>query len=110
MSLEKRKCPTCDGSGVYEYEPATEQWRESCGDQNLWERFSHAKENYGDMAYKVPPGTWSPFRKIMSFYKNERGIYTINLSRGSFPLVTVTQLKTKFVFLDRKTGEEVKFI
>lgn len=109
----KHKCPTCDGSGEVELdidEKEGSQWYKGRGDKDLWDKYSHA-------AIKYPSSkTWSKFFIIASFYRcrsacKDCGEYTINFwgEGGSWPIVKAADLKKRFRFIDRKSGEEVIF-
>ena len=45
----------------------------------------YAENCYGDQAYDIPFGTWSDKKEILHASKEEKGSYSINLARGSFP-------------------------
>ena len=101
------KCPTCMGSGSVEVLLDTEcpqPWIKYKGTKKLWDAYSHAADNY-------PTGVrFSGYCKIMSFTKEkDKGIYSLNTTRGSWPYVTEKELLTRFKFISRKTGQETKF-
>ena len=61
-------------------------------------KYKYAKEDYGDNAYQIDPGIWSPVRTILNCGKDGKDWYWVNLSRGSFPNLCLDDLKERFKF------------
>lgn len=102
----KTQCPTCAGSGeiTIQKENGEEvRWSKYSGDKDLFEKYSHAAIRQGH-------GTFSPFYPIASFYRSD-GDFSINFwgDGGSWPIVSPTDIKKKFLFLERKTGKQGQF-
>lgn len=100
------KCPTCDGQGKVNLEIEEKDgqvWTAYRGDKDLWDRYSHA-------SIRESRGTWSNFFPIASFYRSD-GDLSINFygGGGSWPVVSLEEIKKDFRFIDRKTGEEIPF-
>jgi len=62
------------------------------------QKYKYAKDNFGDMAFNIPSGVWSPKREIVYIEQGEDGLISINLSRGSFPDLTEKEVKKRFKF------------
>lgn len=104
--LQKVQCPTCAGTGETHVEVEKEgEWYPGMGDKDLWDKYSHASV--------LNHGSWSKFFKIASFYRcNAKGdMFTINFQGegGSWPEHDAQELKRSFKFLDRNTGNVIRF-
>ena len=78
-----------------------DEWHESCGDKDLWDRFSHVYEIVGEKLI-------GPLR-ILAIYrdgKNSKGVNDITLNTVNFSTWgTASELISKYRFVSRKTGK-----
>lgn len=70
------------------------------------EDLKFARECFGDTAFKIQRGTWSPVRTVIDINKEDNGVYSVTLSRGVFPYNTLEELKNKFIFYMKKPNKQ----